>query len=153
MNSNQWVSQLTGAFVSYFMTISGALPKHAFPSLEFVPISDSQIANLAPEFFVMDGTPLWFVHDGETGTSHDFVCGAQNHFNEHGTLSGTMLLQLMQACVEADCGFRIWYASDKPESHRELAEFATLGELYSGIVRLLMDDRDICVRWKRNGHR
>ena|GEM_PF-6433887 len=130
------------------MTISGALPQQAFRPLEFLTISEGQkyIADLERELSVTDGTPLWFVHDGKTGTSHNFVCDAQDNYNEHNTLDGTLLLRLMQACVEADCGFRIWYASDMPGCHREVTEFTTISELCSGIARLLSEGRDICVR-------
>ena len=139
--------------MSYFMTISGHLPKQSFPQLEFLPISQGQkyVADLEPELSASDGIPLWFVHDGETGTSHGLVSGAQDYHSEHGTLDGTLLLRLMEACVAADCGFRIWWGSAKPGCHRELAEFTGFEELCSGIVRLLSEGRDISVRRKRNG--
>jgi hypothetical protein len=141
--------------MSYFMTISGVLPDRSFSPLEFLPIAEGQryIADLEEELSLADGTPLWFVHDGSTGTSHDFINDAQDHYSENGTLNGTLLLRLMETCVEADCVFRIWWASAKPGCHRDLAEFTTVGELCSGIARMLLESPDICVRRKRSGPR
>jgi hypothetical protein len=135
--------------MSYFMTISGHVPKQAFPQLEFLPISKGQkyVANLELELSASDGVPLWFVHDGETGTSHNFVSGAADSYSEHDTLEGTLLLRLLEACVAADCVLRIWWGSEN--GHRELAEFSGFEELCSGIVSLLSAGEDISVRRKR----
>jgi len=136
--------------MSYFMTISGVLPQRSFPSLEFLPVSQGQkyIADLEQELSVADGTPLWFVHDGETGTSHRFIVEAQNYYNQHGILDGTVLLELMEECAKVGSAFRIWVASDKADCHRHVANFCSIGELRSGILRLLSEGWDIRVRLK-----
>jgi hypothetical protein len=139
--------------MSYIMIISGALPAQAFPPFEFLPISKGQkyIADLEPELSLTDGTPLWFVHDGATGTSHAFVSDATNHYSGHHNFDGTLLLQLMQACISAGCGFCIWWPSSKPDSHRDLAEFTSTPDLWPGIARQAWEGNPIRVRWRRNG--
>lgn len=137
--------------MSYFMTISGDIHAEILPPLELLPISSGQkyIADLEAELSVADGTPLWFVNDGRTGTSHDFVSDAQDHYNEHGTIEGTVLLSLMKTCVAADCVFRIWWASNDPSCYRKLTEFTSLQELCSGIGRMLSDGLDISAKRRR----
>jgi hypothetical protein len=144
---------LANTAMSYFMIISGSLPAQAFPPLEFLPISQGQkyVADLEPELSLTDGTPLWFVHDGANGTSHALVSDAMNHYSGHHNFDGTLLLQLMQACVGAGCGFRIWWPSSKPDSHRDLAEFASTPDLWSGIARQAWVGKPIRVRWRGNG--
>jgi len=124
--------------MSYFMTISGSLPAGDFAPVEFLPIAKGQkyVANLEAELSVADGTPLWFAHDGRTGTSHDFVSDAQSYACEHSSLEGTLLYRLMSACVSAGCVFRIWWASDDPSCYRQLTEFSTLSELCAGMVSM-----------------
>ena len=102
--------------MSYFMTISGELPLQSFPPLEFLPISKGQryVANLEAEFAAADGSPVWFVHDGQTGTSHAFVSDARDYYGGSGNIDGTQLLLLIKACIDADCGFRIWWPTHKP---------------------------------------
>jgi len=126
------------------MTISGELPTGDFSPVEFLPISKGQkyVAKLEAELSLADGAPVWFAHDGQTGTSHDFVNEAQNHCCEHGSLEGTLLYRLMSACVSAGCVFRIWWASDAPTCYRNLAEFSSLDELCSGIAKM----SDVAVR-------
>ena len=130
--------------MSYFMTISGKLPAGDFSPVEFMPISKGQkyIANLESELSMADGAPVWFAHDGQTGTSHDFVSEAQNHCCEHGSFEGTLLYRLMSACVMAGCVFRIWWASDALTCYRNLTEYSSLDELCSGIAKM----HDISVR-------
>ena len=135
--------------MSYMMTISGALPTQTFAPIEFLPISKGQkyIADLEAELSLADGTPLWFVHDGRTGTSHDFVSDAQDHYNEHDTLDGTMLLRLTES-LAVNSVFRIWWASDKPSCYRSLATFTNIQELRLGIAKMLAEGKDIAVRYE-----
>lgn len=136
------------------MTISGVLPEEAFPSLEFLPISKGQkyIADLEHELSLTDGTPLRFVHDGQTGTSHRLICDAWDHYHKYGSIEGTLLFRLMGACVESDCAFRIWWASNNPDCHRHLSEFTSIRELCEGIASMLSKGYDICLRRKRDGN-
>src|SRR6187401_65156 len=117
--------------MSYMMTVSGELPTQTFPPIEFLPISRGQkyIADLEIELSSADGTPLWFVHDGRTGTSNDFVSDAQSHYFEHDTVEGTLLLRLIDSLAEAGCVFRIWWASDQPDCYRNLVTFKSIQEL------------------------
>ncbi len=135
------------------MTISGALPSQTFPPLEFLPVSKAPkyIADLEQELADADGSPLWFVHDGQTGTSHEFVCNAQNYYNEHQSLDETLLLRLMKSCIEAGSVFRIWWASGEPNCHRDMREFAGSEELGAGLSKMLSEGRDICLRRTNGG--
>lgn len=137
------------------MTISGDLPKQAFPQLELLPISKGQkyIADLERELSSADGTPLWFVHDGETGTSHILVSDIGRHYHECGSFEGALLFRLMQACVEAGCTFRIWWGAVEPSCYRNVPEFTRTEELYPAIARMLAEGRDISVRWCGCGKR
>ena len=130
------------------MTVSGALPAEAFGPIEFLPASRGQkyIADLEAELSLADGTPLWFVHDGRTGTSHGFVSDAQNHYREHDTIDGTLLLRLIES-LAADCVFRIWWASDRPSCYRSLVTFTNIQELRSGMAKMLAEGKDIAVRF------
>ena len=124
--------------MNYFMTISEDLSARDFSPVEFLPISKGQryIANLEAELSLADGPPVWFAHDGRTGTSQDFVNEAQSLCCEHDLFGGTLLYRLMSACVSAGCVFRIWWASPDPSCHRNLAELSSLDELCSGIPKM-----------------
>lgn len=126
------------------MTISGRLPYGDFSPVEFLPISEGQryLAELEAELSLADGGPVWFAHDGRTGTSHDFVSEAQSHCSEGNLPENTLLWRLMASCVEAGCVFRIWWASNDPACHRNLEEFSELGDLCAGIARMT----DIAIR-------
>jgi len=139
--------------MSYFMTIAGHVAKDCFPELEFLPISKGQkyVADLAPALSARDGIPLWFVHDRVSGTSHGLVNGAHNYFSEHGTLDGTLLLRLVEACVATDCGLRVWWASNEPSCYRQLEDFTTTAEFRSRVARMVSEGKDIGVRRKRTG--
>jgi len=135
--------------MSYMMTLAGALPTQTFAPIAFLPMSKGQkyIAALEEELSLADGTPLWFVHDGRTGTSHDFVRDAQDHYYEHDTIDGALLLQLIES-LAADCVFRIWWASDQPSCYRNLASFKSIRELRLGIAKMLAEGKDISVRYE-----
>ena len=132
------------------MTVSGELPAQAFAPIEFLPISKGQkyIADLEAELSLADGTPLWFVHDGRTGTSHDFVSEAQNYYFEHETIEGTLLLRLIESLAGAGCVFRIWWASDQSSCYRDLAIFDSVQELRVGVAKLVADGEDIALRYE-----
>ena len=136
--------------MSYMMTVSGELPARAFAPIEFLPISKGQkyIADLEAELSQADGTPLWFVHDGRTGTSHDFVSGAQNHYSEHDTIEGTLLLRLLESLADAGCVFRVWWAGDQTSCYRDLTTFKSTQELRSGVAKLLAEGKDIALRYE-----
>ena len=131
------------------MTVSGALPAHKFAPIEFLPISKGQkyIADLEAELSSADGIPLWFVHDGCTGTSHDFVSDAQNYYFEHETMEGSLLLRLIESLAGAGCIFRIWWASDEPY-HRNLTTFRSIQELRLGVAKLVAEGKDIALRYE-----
>jgi hypothetical protein len=119
------------------MTISGKLPQGDFGAIEIQPISTGQgyIAALESELARTDGAPVWFVHDGSTGTSHDLICEAQEHYHMQGSLEDTRLFRLMRSCVESGDTFRLWWASDAEGCHRRLVDFATFGDLLAGLCR------------------
>jgi hypothetical protein len=132
------------------MTVSGELPAKAFAPIEFLPISKGQkyIADFEAEIALADGTPLWFVHDGRTGTSHDFVSAAQNHYFEHYTMEDTPLLRLLESLAEAGCVFRIWWASDQTSWCRDITPFKSIQELRLGVAKLVAEGKDIALRYE-----
>ncbi len=134
--------------MSYMMTVSGALPVQTFAPIEFLPISKGQkyIADLEAELSLADGTPLWFVHDGSTHTSHDFVSDAEQHFYEHYTIEDTVLLRLIES-LATDCVLRIWWASNNPSCYRSVPNFTSIQELRLGIAKMLAEGKDIALRY------
>ena len=132
------------------MTASGELPTQTFPPIEFLPISRAQkyLADLEVELSPEDGAPLWFVHDGRTGTSHDFVSEAQSHYYENGTIDGALLLRIMDALADARCVFRIWWASDQSDCYRDLITFRNTQDLRTGVAKLIEEGLDIALRYE-----
>jgi len=132
--------------MSFFMTISGAkINLDGLEPIELLPISEAQdyVRRLEPELSTMDGTPLFFVHDGQSGTSHNFITEAVNAVCSGEGIQGTLFQKLMQRLSTTKHIVRIWYAGRAPDSHlhvkncdsyeQAMQEFQKLSEVTSNV--------------------
>ena len=117
--------------MSYFMTLSGSMIKlDGLEPIELLPASTAQeyIQQRAAEISKLDGTPLFLIHDGHSGTSHDFLVDAVNAVRADKSLEGTLFQKLMDRLANGDHTVRIWYASNEPEAHLHVKECNTFEE-------------------------
>ncbi len=132
------------------MTISGTPPKSlGLEPIEFVPADNAQqyIRNIVDALSKTDGDPLFLAHDGKTGTSHNFIVDAVNSFNLNGSLKGTRLLMLIEACVVSCNVFRIWWASDETNAYQKIIECSSLSQIISVLKRQIQEGKDISIRY------
>jgi hypothetical protein len=109
--------------VSYFATISGIdLGDAHVDGLAFVPADQAQVfvRDLAPKIAALDGEPVYFCDDSRTGSSSDFVGGAQDFAADRGSLDGHPMLQLLALCDRAGGVLRIWWAHDQPNDFQRV---------------------------------
>jgi hypothetical protein len=101
--------------MSYFMTISGATSDMpAILGIELMLANDAQdyIKSLARELESLDGTPVYLVHDGETGTSDLIIADLENALLNGEATSDLPAVQILQACFKNGLRFRIWWANN-----------------------------------------
>jgi hypothetical protein len=101
--------------MSYFATISGAnLADECVPGVELVPVELAQeyVSCLASRIAELDGSPVYFCDDGESGTSTDFVVAAEDAALDAECLDNTAMLALLQLCERRRCVLRVWWAGD-----------------------------------------
>jgi hypothetical protein len=135
--------------MSYFMTLAGNPVNLAgFEPLELIPVMQAQtyLQELAPTIITADGEPLFLVHDGKTGTSHDLLVTAAENWYLDRTVGDRKLLSLLQLVCDSSHVFRIWWAGD-PNSHEELEHCSTIEDVISEIGRQLADGNDIAIRY------
>lgn len=107
------------------MTISGPqVDLSRFKNLELLPISEAQdyVSNLEPELSDMDGVPLFFIHDGQSGTSDDFISEAVNIACSGEDIEGTEFQKLMKLLSDTHHTIRIWYAGNDPTSYKHVQD-------------------------------
>ena len=97
------------------------------PNVEALPAEEAQdyVRKLIPDFTSQDESQVWFIHDGNTGTSHDFVVEAEERIQLAGTLASTQLEAVIDACDAAGDSFRIWWAGE-PRAHLDVTSCATI---------------------------
>src|SRR6185312_11778767 len=103
--------------MSYFITISGSITAADVPApAVLVPASKAQayIADLEPELAKLDGAPVYFVDDGETGTSEDLVMAANEAANEGRPTDHLPVVVLFERCIRNGWNFRVWLAHNDP---------------------------------------
>jgi hypothetical protein len=117
--------------MSYFATISGRdLSNARIHSFSIVPAEQAQdyVRRLVPRLAALDGEPVYFCDDTATGTSHDFIGGAQDHTAEHGTLAGHPMTQLLDLCDRTGAVLRIWLARDGPSDFEDVVSCKSTSE-------------------------
>jgi hypothetical protein len=104
--------------MSYFMTISGDRAKLAdsYGQIRIINATKAQdyIKHLVLALEKLDGAPVWFVDDGYTGTSDDFVTDAKYPEREDSKIEDSLLGVILRQCFEKKLSFRIWLAVSNP---------------------------------------
>src|SRR4051812_33986507 len=118
--------------MSYFMTISGVPPNvEDLEGVTLVPVAETQdyVRDCAAELEAVDGSPLYFVDDCETGTSHDLVVDGENYIRGNGSPTGNVLVTLIERLAANGNAFRIWWANNDPRAHHEVAHCQSVEEV------------------------
>ena len=91
-------------------------------------------------------TDVWFIHDGRTGTSHDFIQGSENDMKMESTpLDQTALGKVISACSKAGNSMRIWWAS----GNESLKKCSTADEMIKVIMDQVGKGEDISVEYRK----
>lgn len=101
--------------MSYFMVAIGAKPDlGSIPPSEALPIDQAQeylqrlIPVVAPNAL---SSAVWFIHDGETGTSHNIVQKSTEQIQMGNIpISRVPIIRVIEACAKANDSVRIWWA-------------------------------------------
>jgi hypothetical protein len=140
--------------MSYFMVAVGQKPELSdLPHVEAVALTEAQeyLQKLASDLRKAHrAESIWFIHDGETGTSHNFIVAATENAQLESSLAGTILERVLQACENAGDSFRIWYA-DVPGAHLDVDRFSTLDMAEGAIVEQIRSGADVAVVYGRKG--
>jgi len=126
--------------MSYFMVTKGKKPDFSgIEKVEAVPIEQvqsylSRLANdLSEDGDVLN---LYFVHDGETGTSDNFVSEAEGQFFRTESFANTRFDKVLDACALAGNSFRVWNPFS-PTAHLEVVKCNTMDLLKKTITEHL----------------
>ncbi len=137
--------------MSYFMTSIGKKPDFSgIPEVEALPIKQAQpyLRQIASDL-VGDGNEdeLYFIHDGETSTSHNFVTEVELGIRMDGTFASTRLDKVIDACARAGNSFRIWWAHDGPKAYLEVEQCDTIDLVKKKIIEQVRQGNDIGVTY------
>jgi hypothetical protein len=102
------------------MTVSGPIAAGDVPPPgKLVPASQAQpyIARLEADLAKLDGRPVFFIDDGETGTSEDLVMDANEAVQDERPTAGLPIVVLMERCFRNGWSFRL--ISARPASAAE----------------------------------
>jgi hypothetical protein len=104
--------------------------------VEAIPIEQAQLylSQLATDLAEDGNTSnLYFVSDGETGTSHNLVAEIELQIRMTGSFASTRLDKVIDACIKAENIFRIWWANS-PLAHLEVEQCDTSDLLKKTII-------------------
>ncbi|MBC8232672.1 hypothetical protein H8E77_24250 [bacterium] len=135
--------------MSYFMIAIGAKPNFDhIPKAEALPVEEAQdyVKNLFTDMVSQDESDVWFIHDGDTGTSHDFVVEAEEHIRRTGQLASTRLESIINACEAAGDSFRIWWAGE-PRAHLDVKSCITIDNTKQLILEQVNHGGEIAVTY------
>jgi len=124
--------------MSYFAVISGKNAKSvSVREGHLVPLSESQpyIANLTDALAERDGTPALLWDDGETGTSNDVICAAEEDLWEERGLESSALWQLLVNCDRSAVSVRVWWANNDPNAFQRVDIATSASEVLALILR------------------
>jgi hypothetical protein len=129
--------------MSYFVVTKGKKPDFSgIDKVEAVPIEQAQsyLSRLANDLSEDgDVSNLYFVHDGETGTSDNFVSEAEGQFFRTESFAGTRFDKILDACISAGNSLRVWLAKDSPNVHLDVVKCDTIDLLKKTIVDQVYD--------------
>lgn len=122
--------------MSQFITTSGAYVDFGLMTpFKLVPIAEagSHLSKLADKLEVLDGSPVYFVDDGATGTSDDVLDLAEDQMIEQGDFDGTPLDEVITLLHRKGNAIRIWWGGES-NAHLDVVEFETLKDLKQALV-------------------
>jgi len=137
--------------MSYFMIAVGPRPDFAsLADVEAVPVVDAQdyVQRLA-RMLAIDApqSDVWFVHDGETGTSHNFVMTSEERVQmENVPVSATVLAEIILACQQAGDSFFIWWAGGE----LDVVTCTSIQGVMDTITRQMNEGDDILIKYEHN---
>lgn len=87
---------------------------------------------------------IWFIHDGETGTSHNFIENSAEQIQmERIEPHLTILAKVIEACATAGSSFRIWWAGGE----FELEICLSIDEVIDTIAKQAKSGEDISIEY------
>ena len=128
------------------MTISGKVSAGDVPATAIlVPAASAQayVANLESRLAQLDGAPVFFVDDGESGTSHDLVGQVGDALVEGRPLREVPFIVLLERCIRNGWNFRVWLADNDPQAHVK----NTIPVANFDAVLENMEQGRVCVCW------
>lgn len=135
--------------MSGFMTITGPiLDLSDLKPIELIEASKAQdyIQRLEKDLAIADGSPVYLVHDGITGTSDDFIGEAWNTLQLGKSIKGTLLLSLIERLIANGNTFRIWHAANDPNDYLHVKDCFSIDE----ILRVTSQVKQILIRYLAN---
>jgi hypothetical protein len=129
--------------MSYFMTVSGSIAAISLKDAELIPAREAQsyIASLEGKLESLDGTPVFLVHDKETGTSDLLVSDLKDALLEGTNPNSVPLMAILNSCFKAGISFRIWLANN------DMNALVSNSEEVSDLVTTLEALRLRCGAW------
>jgi len=138
--------------MSYFMTAAGPGCKlRTAEPAELLPVEQAQdyVRELAPKLIEMDGSPLYLVHDGESGTSHDVVRPGRNRVFSDKSAEETLFASVVRDLLTSGHTIRVWdagSASDREVLSMELMEFPSAGQMLVTWAHRLLHNQGVRIR-------
>jgi len=124
--------------MSYFVTVSGSIAESDMPpGAKLVPAAKAEnyyIARLERDLAELDGAPVYFIDDGETGTSEELVLAVGEALRERKAVETLPLVVLLEKCIRNKWNFRIWHATNDTGEHRRVAPAQDLGATLASIA-------------------
>jgi len=102
------------------MTVAGAITAADVPPPgKLVPASQAQtyIAQLEAALTKLDGSPVYLIDDGETGTSDDLVMETKEAICEKRPTDNLAFIVLLNRCFAQKWSFRVWLAGNQTNAH------------------------------------
>ncbi|MBU4269202.1 MAG: hypothetical protein KJ808_10200 [Acidobacteria bacterium] len=136
--------------MSYFMIAVGAKPDlGSIPPLEALPIQQAQeyLRRLIPIIAPKEHpSSVWFIHDGETGTSHNIVQKSSEQIQMGDTpISKVTIIRVIDACEKAKDSLRIWWAGGE----LNVEQCTSIKGVTDTIIRQAKTGSDIAIGYER----
>lgn len=119
------------------------------PKVEAVPIEQAQeylrrlATNLAEGGNKSD---LYFVSDGESGTSHNFIVEIEEQVRMGKSFASSRLDKVIDACAAAGNSFRIWFAHGS-QAHLDIKWYDTVDLLKKTVVKQMLTKGEVAVAY------
>jgi len=135
--------------MSYFMIAVGTKPDlSSIPKIEAIPVKEAQeyVQRLIPILLDKLVSDVWFIHDGETGTSHNFIQSSIEQMQmDSMPFSKTLLSKTIGECAKAGDSFRIWWAGGE----LEVEKCTSVENVMYTIIKQVNGGKDIGIGYER----